>query len=78
MNATVPSRGKVQSLVAPLKRDSGVVRVQLHQVVPQCFTPPCAVETLSDSTSFAHIGHPLGSCDSCWMFACCGSVCIGN
>ena len=44
MNATVPRRDKVQALVAPLRRDSGVVRGQLYQVVPLCFpTAPCGV-----------------------------------
>ena len=71
MNATVPRRDKVQALVAPLRRDSGVVRGQLYQVVPLCFPTSlwCRLchNLCFQKTSSAHIGHPLGSCSNRWM-----------
>ena len=68
MSGTVPPRGKVQSLVAPLKRDSGVVRVQLLQVESCHNVDELHCHLLLPSTqaaSFAHIGHPPASCDRC-------------
>ena len=81
MNATVPRRDKVQALVAPLRRDSGVVRGQLYQVVPLCFPTSlwCRLchNLCFQKTSSAHIGHPLGSCSNRWMqYACSDTVCV--